>query len=216
MKILVAVMSCNKHSHLWKTITSKNIENLIIFTGGSDNTYFDVSNKILHLKCNDFYEGLPEKMILMIEYVLHSNHFSNITHLIKIDDHDNTFTEENIKNLHELSELNDYHYVGQHLINKPSHPRQMADSNRWHFGKVSKTSYWHNRNYSGAYVSWLDGGCSYILSRYAMKCIFGCYNSSNLDELRLREIYEDLMMGKILYRNNIFPKEKNYGIIGDK
>jgi hypothetical protein len=216
MKILVAVMSCVKHNHLWNRISSKNVKDLIIFTGGSDKTYYDESNKLLHLKCNDFYDGLPEKMILMIEYVLHSKHFSHITHIIKIDDHDNTFTEDNIENLYKLKELNEHHYIGQHLINKPLGPRDRFTSNRWHFGKVRENCYWHNRPYTGAYVPWLDGGCSYILSKNAMKCIWSLYNSSNLNELRMREIYEDLMMGKILYRNNIFPIEKNYGIKGDK
>jgi hypothetical protein len=216
MKILVAVMSCNKHQHLWKDIVSKNIIDLIIFTGGSSKTYLDKSNKILHLKCNDYYEGLPEKMILMIEYVLHSNYFSDITHIIKIDDHDNSFTENNIKDLHGLQELKEYHYVGQRLNNIYSYPWQWTDSNKYHIGKVSENSYWYNRNYAGGYLPWLDGGCSYILSRDAMNCIWSWYNSSNLDELRKREIFEDVMMGKILYHHNIFPKQKTYGIIGDK
>jgi len=216
MKILVVVMSCNKHQHLWQTITSKKINELIIFTGGSDKTFLDEKNKILHLKCNDFYEGLPEKMILMIEFVLHSNYFSDITHIIKIDDHDNNFTEENIENLYNLAELKEYHYVGQRLVNKTQYPWQWSDANKWHLGKVSENSYWHEKNFAGGYVPWLDGGCSYILSRDAMKCVWSWYNSSNLKDLREREIFEDAMMGKILYHHSIFPKEKNYGIVGDK
>jgi len=216
MKILVVVMSCNKHNHLWKDIASKNINDLIIFTGGSNTTYLDETSKVLHLKCNDFYEGLPEKMILMIEYVLHSNYFSDVTHIIKIDDHDNSFTEENIRNLYKLEEIKQYHYIGQKLNNNFFYPWQWTESNKYHLGKVSENSYWFDRNYAGGYLPWLDGGCSYILSRDAMKCVWSWYNSSNLDELREREIFEDVMMGKILYHHGIFPKEKIYGIIGDK
>jgi hypothetical protein len=216
MKILVAVMSCLKHSHLWESITSKNIDDLIIFTGGSDDTFFDKNKKVLHLKCDDGYEGLPEKMILMMEYILYSIHFEDVTHIIKIDDHDNRFTEDNIKNLYNLEELKKYHYVGQKLNNYTIYPWQWYEGNKWHIGKVSETCFWYNKYYTGGYVPWLDGGCSYILSADAMKCITSWYNSSNINELRVKEIFEDAMMGKILYHHNIFPKEVNYGIIGDK
>jgi hypothetical protein len=209
-------MSCNKHQHLWQSITSKNIQDLIIFTGGSDKTYYDESNKILHLKCNDLYEGLPEKMILLIEYILHSNHFSDVTHILKIDDHDNIFSNENIIDVRNLPEINEYHYIGQRLVNKNAYPWSWSHSNKYHFGKVSDKSVWFNKSYKGGFVPWLDGGWSYILSLDAMKCIWSWYNSSNLDELRKTEIFEDVMMAKILYHHGIFPKEINYGIKGDK
>ena len=216
MKILVAVLSCNMNAHLWQSIASKNIEDLIIFTGGCEKTYYDEKHKILHLRCDDGYGGLPEKMILMMEYILHSTHFENVTHIIKIDDHDNTFTEENIKNLYDLKELKKHHYIGQRLNNKTFYPWQWYDGNKWHIGKVNEQSHWHNKYYNGGYVPWLDGGCSYILSADAMRCITSWYNSSNIEELREAEIYVDAMMGKILYHHNIFPKEVKYGIIGDK
>uniref|UniRef100_A0A6C0LGB4 Glycosyltransferase n=1 Tax=viral metagenome TaxID=1070528 RepID=A0A6C0LGB4_9ZZZZ len=216
MKILVTVLSCKKHEHLWEKITSKDIENLIIFIGGSDETYYDKKTKILHLKCNDKYDGLPEKMILMMEYILHSIHFSDVTHIIKIDDHDNVFTKENIDHLYNINELQEYHYIGQKLNNTTSFPWTWHDGNTYHYGKVESNTYWHDRCYSGGYLPWLDGGCSYILSKEAIKCIFSWYNSSNLEELRESEIFEDLMMGKILYHHDIFPKLVNYNIIGDK
>lgn len=216
MKILACILSCNKHADLWPNIKAKSIDNLIIFTGGSDKTYFDEENKVLHLKCDDGYGGLPEKMVLMMEYILHSTKFENITHILKIDDHDNSFTEENIRNLYNLEELKEYHYIGQKLNNLTLSPWQWYDGNKWHIGKVGEDNCWYNKHYSGGYVPWLDGGCSYILSADAMRCITSWYNSSNINELREREIFEDAMMGKILYHHDIFPKEVNYGIIGDK
>jgi len=216
MKILVAVLSCNKNSHLWKKIQNLDISNLCIFTGGSETTYYDKDSQVLHLRCNDGYDGLPEKMILMIEYILYAEQFSDVTHIIKIDDHDNTFTKKNIENLYHLKELKKYHYIGQRLNNNSSYPWHWLEGNKWHIGKVSDKSYWYNKYYNGGYVPWLDGGCSYILSREAMKCIHSWYNSSNLETLRKREIFEDVMMAKILYHHNIYPKQVNYGIIGDK
>lgn len=216
MKILVTVLSCNKHEHLWSKITSKGIDNLIIFVGDSSTNVYDPLTRVLRLKCNDKYEGLPEKMILMMEYVIQSNIFSDITHIIKIDDHDNVFTKENIKNLYNIKELKKYHYVGQKLNNKSVYPWEWHNGNNWHIGKVSEKCFWYEKYYSGGYLPWLDGGCSYVLSKEAMQCITSWYNSSNLEELRQSEIFEDVMIGKILYHHDIFPKQVNYNIIGDK
>jgi hypothetical protein len=49
-----------------------------------------------------------------------------------------------------------------------------------------------------------------------MKIINKVYNDSNVDQLRNDEIYEDVMIGRILGRNNALYKELNYGIKGDK
>lgn len=216
MKILVAVLSCNKHQHLWSNISSKGIENLIIFTGDSEKTFYDEKTKVLHLKCDDKYEGLPEKMVIMMEYVLHSQKFSDVTHIIKIDDHDNVFTSENIENLYNIPELKEYHYVGQKHNAQTFYPWTWHAGNKWHLGKVTKDCFWHEKYYTGGYLPWLDGGCSYILSKEAMQCITSWYNSSNIQELRETEIFEDVMMAKILYHHDILPKQINYNIIGDK
>ena len=216
MKILVTVLSCNKHENLWEEIASKGIDNLIIFTGGSNKTFYDSKTKVLHLKCSDTYEGLPEKMVIMMEYILHSTQFSDITHIIKIDDHDNVFTAKNIEDLYKIEELSEYHYVGQMINNLQIYPWVWFSGNKWHIGKVKKDCFWYNKYYSGGYLPWLDGGCSYILSKEAMQCISSWYNSSNVEELRQVEIFEDVMMAKILYHHNIFPKRINYNIIGDK
>jgi len=210
--ILVTVMSCKKHSHLWNEIKSRT-ENLIIFTGSYNisSTYYDKNEKILYLKCNDNYEGLPEKMILMIEQILTLPDFKNITHILKIDDHDTMFTDENIKNLYNLNELYLYNYIGQ--------KKEYRSPNTWsdyHFGKISEKSHWNNKKGNVSDVTWLDGGCSYILSRKAMKIINKFYNSSNLKTLRQNEIFEDVMIGRLLAMRNCNPRVVNFNIKGDK
>ena len=133
INLLVTVLSCKKHSHLWNELKNRT-DNLIIFTGSYNNsTFYDNNSKILYLKCNDHYEGLPEKMILLIEQILNMPEFKNITHILKIDDHDTYFTDENIKNLHNLNELHFYNYVGQKKEYRP--PNTWSD---YHFGKISK------------------------------------------------------------------------------
>jgi len=210
--ILVTVMSCKKHSHLWEEL-KKRTKNLIIFTASYNKspTYYDKDAKILYLRCNDSYEGLPEKMILMIEQILTLPEFKNITHILKIDDHDTYFTDENIKNLYKLKELHLYNYIGQ--------KKEYRAPNTWsdyHFGKVTQTSHWNNKKGDVSDVTWLDGGCSYVLSRKAMKYINKFYNSSNINTLRRNEIYEDVMIGRLLEMCNCHPHLANFNIKGDK
>jgi hypothetical protein len=147
----------------------------------------------------------------MIDQVLHLEEFKNITHILKIDDHDTFFTNENIQHLYRMSEIHHYNYLGQKL--------NCWDNNvkgTYHFGKVPENSYWYNREAPISNVRYFDGGCSYILSRKAMIAVNKRYNPSNINELRINEIYEDVMIGKIMRDNSIEPCQVNFGIIGDK
>jgi hypothetical protein len=210
MNLLVTIMSCQKNCHLWNKLTQISKKNTIIFSGGSDTFYYDKYNNILHLKCNDNYDGLPEKMICMIDQILNMPDFADITHILKIDDHDTQFTYENIINIVKNTKLFNCDYVGQRLHHESRGAR------KWHFNKVPKNSKWHDKPYNGEYVSWLDGGSSYILSRNAMKIINNHFNISNLDLVSETEIFEDVMIAKILKNNGINPIHINYGVTGDK
>ena len=209
MRILVVVLSCNKNKNLWKNLLKD--KDVIIFTGGSDRDYLE--NNILYLNCNDFYEGLPEKVILMIEQVLKLDTFKDVTHILKIDDHDTFFTPENINNLYTFPQLQNSDFIGQKLNYDVS---ERGVSRRHHFKKVTPNSYWDNKVYEGNYVPWLDGGMIYILSRKAMININNVYNSSNIELLRKTEIYEDVMIAKVLLLSHISPIQVNLGIKGDK
>jgi hypothetical protein len=213
--ILVVIVSCNKHTHLWNKIKSRTSNDLIIISGTNDRNkdkrWYDKQDRTLWLNCNDYYDGLPEKIILMIEEVLQNPEFSHITHIIKIDDHDNEFTDKSIKKLYRCSALKEFDYLGQ--------KQNRWDGNtdcKYHFGKVPVWSKWHNKTADISDVTYFDGGCSYILSRRAMELINKEYNDSNIDQLRNDEIYEDLMIGRILGKYNVPSKLLNYGIKGDK
>jgi len=212
--ILVVVVSCNKNIHLWKEIKNRTNNDLIILSATNNRTkpiWHDKENKVLWLNCNDYYDGLPEKIVLTIEEVLNNPDFKHITHILKIDDHDTYFTDENIKNLYNLKELHLYNYIGQ--------KKEYRAPNTWsdyHFGKVTQTSHWNNKKGDVSDVTWLDGGCSYILSRKAMKYINKFYNSSNINTLRRNEIYEDVMIGRLLEMCNCHPHLANFNIKGDK
>ena len=49
-----------------------------------------------------------------------------------------------------------------------------------------------------------------------MEIINKKYNPSNIDTIRVNEIYEDVMIAKILNEHGIQPYQMNLGMIGDK
>lgn len=209
MKILVVVMSCHKHWSMWEEIQQNVKDDLIIFSSSPKNeNWYDKEKRVLYLNCRDSYECLPEKIICMIDQVLTMDVFKKYTHILKIDDHEAVnLTEKKIENLYNYEQIKYNHFIGQNLLNYGG-----SSSRSYHFGKVDPNSHWHNLEYKGSYSPWLNGGKTYILSRTAMMCINSVYNFTNLDILYKNEIYEDLMVGKILYRFNIHPKELNYNI----
>jgi len=209
-------MSCNQHSHLWEEIVNRRRKDTYIFTGGADNTYMDNKKHVLHLKCNDKYDGLPEKVITMIDYILHNPAFSDVTHILKVDDHDTGFNRLNIKKLYKMNDILYGDYVGQKM-NSINLEKRVAS--KYHFGKVEKTSYWHNREYFiTENLNWLDGGCSYVLSRRSAQVINTYCNPSIFysNKIYESEIYEDVMVAKLLCNHGIYPKKVNYGFVGDK
>jgi hypothetical protein len=204
INLLVVVISCKKNQHLWPKIIESGI-NLVILCGGSDSdSYLD--SKILYLNCSDLYEGLPEKMICAIDFILGYPEFKSVTHILKIDDHDTVITKDIIDNieLNHTDILNTKEYIGQTIWTEGNF--------KHHYGKVTPNSYWKNRPFIGPKYEFADGGDSYILNRYAMKCINTTYNTSNLIFLRHNYILEDVMIGIILKSYNIIPYKLNYGI----
>jgi hypothetical protein len=207
VNLLVVVISCHKHMDKWEAIIKKNIPNLIIVIGGNK---LLVDEPVVQLKCSDKYEGLPEKIICMIEYVIRSEKYKNITHILKIDDNDAFFTKEQILSLTQLKELQEYDYIGQQ-INRANNPK-IHMVRRYHIDRVPAGSRWYHRPYTGDFTDWADGGCSYILSRFAMEQINTVYKSTDLQVIGEHEILEDVMIAKILRTFNIFPRQLNFGL----
>jgi hypothetical protein len=203
--ILVVFLSCKKNNNLWEKLLNININSIIFYGNPEINEPFIYKNRILTLKCNDTYDFLPVKVYLMIKNILKIPEFNDITHILKIDDWD-TKIDNNM--YIKLKDINLSDYCGQQLNNKYNGDK------RWHFNKCPIDSIWHNKEYDGKFVPWLDGGCGYILSKNAMNII----SNSNISELEIYEniIYEDLMIAIILHKNNIYPKHIRQIIIGDK
>lgn len=200
INLLVVVVSCARNKKLWQQIIDRGVPNLIILCGGAEETNLD--GNILNLKCSDAYEGLPEKMMCAIDFIVKCEKFKDITHILKADDHDTTFTKEEIENICDKYDksLNANDYVGQKLIN-------CQGNRKYHYGKVSKGCIWDNKPYTGVFNPWLGGGETYFLSKRAMQFI-----AAEVDEVKNYGPFEDVMMANILIKHNIRPVQLKYGI----
>jgi|TARA_B110000093_G_scaffold176246_1_gene211547 hypothetical protein len=157
-------------------------DNYIIVTGGHDEYKYSQDKHILEINCNDYYEGLPEKVIKTNKFIYESGLFNSFTYFCKLDD------DIVIRQLINTSMLSEY--CGK--VNN------MTGNRKWHINRCSKDSLFNTTEYSGPYVPWCSGGCGYIISRNSLKILSTDTNYHN-------EIYEDLYVAKLLYDKQINP-----------
>ena len=205
VKILVLVVSHKQNEKYWDQILSRGVDNTIMVCGDKLDTNYSLVNQVLYVNCNDGYGGLPEKMIYAYNAILAIDKFRDITHVLKVDDHDTMFTKDNIERLEKngVSLLSNHHYIGQHIYSR-------AEGGH-HLGKCPE-SRWNNRLYVGANACFAAGGFSYILDKTALEMITNEYSFSDIDKIRESHIYEDLMIAVILKKNDIIPTKAYYGI----
>ena len=187
--ILYIFITCQKrmkdcHDHIKDMMTKMNYNDYLIVVGGYDVNNYNEFEKILKLSSNDFYEGLPEKVVKTYQYIHANTCFNKYTYFCKLDD------DMLIKNIIDSQLLCDYGGVVCNAIG----------NRKWHIGKCSKTSHFNTKQYEGIYVPWCLGGTGYLLSRLSIGII------SNANIQYTEEIYEDLAIAKILFKNNIQPK----------
>ena len=190
MTLLYIFISCktkidNCYTRITNMMNELNYDNYIIVTGGNETNIYHDDKHLLELVCNDFYEGLPEKVIKTYKFIYENNSFERFTHFCKLDD--DIIVKKIINNSLELPD-----YCGR-VYNR------LPGNRTWHINKCSKDSFFNNNEYSGPYVPWCLGGCGYIISKKSLELL-----SSNTDYYN--EIYEDLYVAKILYTNNIYPQ----------
>lgn len=163
----------------------KYLKYAIIICGGNT-TYYNNKNRILYIECNDYYEGLPEKIIKTLKFLSESPYFSKYTHFVKLDE------DMEIKSLFYYDKIKNIDYGGN---------VQFVEGNRkWHLGKCSINSNYNKKEYEGPYVPWCKGGYGYIISRRAINLIKDNKDYNN-------HIYEDLYLALILREKGIYPIE---------
>ena len=184
------VLSCYKNKHLWKKILEKNSDSIIFVGNPNQKHTFILENRILYLKCQDTYECLPEKIILMVRSIYKI--LPDVTHIFKLDDHDTEYDETLVNKIKTIKNIEKINYGGQLTT--------VSGSRTYHYGKCSNGSYWEFKKYEGEFPIWADGGSGYLLSRKAMGIIDLV---KDLNYVRKNYIYEDVMIGLLL---------KNHGI----
>lgn len=158
----------------------------LICDGGATNTVYDSSASIVHLKCDDSYAGLPDKMMALFKFLATATEFASYTHFVKLD--------EDMRVLRPLLEIDiqGHDYIGRVYATE--------GNRRYHVGRCPGSS-WNTRPYEGPFVPYCLGGYGYIVSRKAVEML--AIASKILTPAD--EIYEDLMVGKILRAGGIRP-----------
>ncbi|MGB0549614.1 MAG: glycosyltransferase family 92 protein [Limisphaerales bacterium] len=207
-RLLVMVLSCIKYRGLWAKKLSVWEDTVVVTADPQLDDEFKAVGRILWVRCQDSYDALPVKVAMAFRAIVKMEAFASVTHILKTDDHDNSYSNSDLMRIKALPALKKHRYVGGQ-INAP-----VGNSRVYHFNKVPKQSFWDNREYTGDYVPWADGGCGYVIRRDALECFALFVNVTALPET---EIYEDLMVAKVLAKCGIKPyRAKSKWIKGDK
>ena len=61
----------------------KNYKDFLVVVGGKKSNY--ISDNTLYLNVNDYYEGLPQKVLESLKYIAQDENYSKYTHICKLD-----------------------------------------------------------------------------------------------------------------------------------
>ncbi len=203
MSILYIFITCEArftrcYDRIMHMMQSHTCNDFIIVKGGASAHSFDETTHILNLQCDDYYEGLSEKIFTVCKYISSTPHFNKYTHFCKVDD------DITVKKLLVPKLVSDY--WGKLF---PGHP----GSPRWHYGKCHNANF-NNKEYTGPWVPWCAGGTGYVISRKALEIIAAdttLYErivkdiNENSVLHRLYFIYEDVYIAYTLLTHGINP-----------
>jgi len=172
--------------------------NEYVFVIGGGPESYDAEKHILTVACDDYYEGLSEKVFKAYRFIHNSPLFSHVDYVCKVDE------DMVLKKLLEPTILSDY--CGVVYTWNPGNPT-------WHFGKCHNNAF-NTVRYVGPWVPWCSGGNGYILSRKSLAAI--AVDTVLLDAIekdrveqsvvhRMQYIYEDMYVAAILRKHNIVP-----------
>lgn len=200
---LVAVYSCraNLNSRIaelrqgWlQDLTGMGIP-WLVFTGDGDGRR---AGDIVHLDAPDDYEGLPDKTLAMVRWVLEN---SQVSRLLKIDDDCFLHAEAWFGDLAHLR----HDYYGRALTLMPG---QMNRS--WHMAKSRTPRGRLGLDKSPEPSRYADGGSGYMLSRHAMARLIDAADSPEGLQLRQLSYMEDKQTGDLLALRDIKVANEDY------
>ena len=159
---------------------------------------------------------LPEKIVRAFRAVAINPQLANFTHVVKVDDTDivegyirvNPIWGHNTSGLvRDVAARSIASLGGRNVTYFAPYPSKSEWEIRgiYHMPSAPPTSFWYQRRYSFAprKLKYFNGGNSYGLSRRGVELVSQMLPRESLDELYHQEIYEDVMIGRIMCCGNV-------------
>lgn len=206
-KILILRISCKAEKDRWDSFRKHNFDDLpqiIVCGDNSIHKPYKLVGDVLYLKCRDMWEDLPEKMICLYN-AMKGPEFEQYEYFVKCDADIVPMRSFSKKKLYNKVKGKDY--VGGRLHKPPSNGTGV-----YHLKKnLSKDSPWKGkacRSKDFRSTRYALGGKGYVLSKRAIVCMTKNYTADNRLKTRNEFIYEDSMVGILLKRHGIYPKQE--------
>jgi hypothetical protein len=160
----------------------------LVFTGGGDGT---AEGRVVRLQAPDDYEGLPDKTLAMVRWVLAN---TGASRLLKVDD--DCF-------VHVAAMFGDaaplvHPYLGRPLSRLPG-----QTDRAWHMAKSASARGQLTPDKSPEPSRYADGGTGYVLSRGAMAALIAAADSPEGRRLRQVSVMEDKLVGDLLAMSGV-------------
>ncbi|MGB3512824.1 MAG: tetratricopeptide repeat protein, partial [Microcoleaceae cyanobacterium] len=201
-KIAILIISCKKNIDKIKILREKLYQKINLpycFVIGEAELTSEWKNEgdILYVKSPDNYESLPVKVFQALKCLDCCFDFQGV---LKLDD------DTWIKDMPRFLELIDW-LETESIHDYLGNTRGYSIGRSWHFNKCESKSV-DKTPYDLPFVArWCDGGSGYFLSRKSLAVLFeytmkypGCFRG---------ELYEDVLVAKILYLHGIKPYNFN-------
>lgn len=199
-KVVTGIVSCRARTQHRNAIRATFLAALPspVFIVGNPDSETRTEGDTLLLKCDDTYEGLPQKLWVFYEWLLRTSDFE---YVFKLDDDCLVHLQSLYAFLFKLyasEERSDYLGGG---INRPVGGNGLRRD--WHIGKVTDPS--RNVQYEGVFgYPFCKGGYGVFLSRKAVTAIVDEGRKTFFDP---KEIYEDKLHGDVLCPRGMLPHQ---------
>jgi glycosyltransferase involved in cell wall biosynthesis len=188
---LYIILACDKYIERYNTLIN-NLNNLsseinyIIVKAGNDDISYNSIEKILYVDSIENYESLPQKISRAYEWLYYNTSYK---YYYKVDD-DFDFSKQIIM------DISEYDYFANYIVDQYNP--------KWHFGKCDSNILNSQKNVSPFITIYGGGGYGYIISRLSLELL-----TYNIKFFNTSCIYEDKIVGDILYREGITVNNKD-------
>lgn len=207
-QVIIGILSCMKLSsrrmylaNSWiRNARAINGVNAVFVIGRQDlGVEFFLQHEELFVAARDDYENLPQKVLAFFNAAFALGY----DRAVKVDDESFVFVPEFVTLLSNTKQAT---YA---CVVRSANPVEMEKTyNRsWHQGKCQNDNY-NSFVYNLAYkYEYCLGAPGYALDRTGMRQLRSYYMENFTDNCRAYEIYEDVLIGKILAHHGIYPTE---------